>query len=106
MSLSFSLRKQIQVMAFFNTAFIAFLLVFTSILTNNCATAQEDERVPFYDFIAKSAEGTEIHFSRYRRSKVVLVVNVASACGYTDVNYKELQVKMHGKKIKRILSCA
>lgn len=32
-------------------------------------------------------DGQEVHLSKYA-GKVVIVVNVASACGYTDSNYK------------------
>lgn len=43
----------------------------------------------FYDLQANSIDGEEIDFERYRGS-VVLVVNVASACGYTP-QYEGLQ---------------
>lgn len=46
----------------------------------------------FYDFRIKSLSGEEIDFSRYKGKKVLLV-NVASECGYTP-QYEDLQ-KLH-----------
>jgi glutathione peroxidase-family protein len=37
------------------------------------------------------ADGEEMRLSNFA-NHVLLIVNVASNCGYTDVNYKELQV--------------
>lgn len=43
----------------------------------------------FYDFRVKALDGEEIDFSRYKGKKVLLV-NVASECGYTP-QYEDLQ---------------
>mmetsp|Transcript_9758 Transcript_9758/g.24296 ORF Transcript_9758/g.24296 Transcript_9758/m.24296 type:complete len:538 (-) Transcript_9758:512-2125(-) len=43
-----------------------------------------------YKLAATTIDGEEISLARYA-GKVTLVVNVASACGYTDVNYRGLQ---------------
>lgn len=40
----------------------------------------------FYDIVEKDAHGQDVHFNKFR-GKVVLVVNVASYCGYTAENY-------------------
>ncbi|HYG38434.1 MAG TPA: glutathione peroxidase [Cytophagales bacterium] len=53
----------------------------------------------FYDFKMKSIDGKEIDFSQYKGKKV-LVVNVASKCGYTP-QYEELQKlhELYGNKV-------
>jgi len=48
-----------------------------------------------YEFSAKSLEGDEINFEKYR-NKVMVVVNVASAWGATKPNYTQL-VSMYNK---------
>ncbi len=42
----------------------------------------------FYDLKAKDIDGNEVDFKDRFGGKVVLITNVASACGYTDGNYK------------------
>ncbi|CAI7884553.1 unnamed protein product, partial [Closterium sp. NIES-54] len=44
----------------------------------------------FHDFTVNDISGNPVSLSQYK-GKVVLVVNVASQCGLTDSNYKELQ---------------
>ncbi|VDD86296.1 unnamed protein product [Enterobius vermicularis] len=51
----------------------------------------------FYDFTAKDIDGNEVSMSKYK-DQVVIVVNVASKCGYTDKSYKQLNELM--KKYK------
>lgn len=48
-----------------------------------------------YEFTAKSLEGEEINFEKYR-NKVLVVVNVASNWGLTKLNYTQL-VSMYNK---------
>jgi len=43
----------------------------------------------FYDLTANDIDGDAIDFAQFK-SKVVVVVNVASYCGYTDSHYKGL----------------
>ena len=43
----------------------------------------------FYEYKAVDLRGNEVSMEKYR-GKVVLIVNVASLCGLTDANYKQL----------------
>uniref|UniRef100_A0A158R4W4 Glutathione peroxidase n=1 Tax=Syphacia muris TaxID=451379 RepID=A0A158R4W4_9BILA len=43
----------------------------------------------FYEFSAKDIDGNEVSMGKYK-GNVVVVVNVASKCGFTDKNYKQL----------------
>ena len=45
----------------------------------------------FYDLKANDIDGNEVHFSRYKENKLILVVNVASKCGLTKKNYVQLR---------------
>uniref|UniRef100_A0A7N0TNS0 Glutathione peroxidase n=1 Tax=Kalanchoe fedtschenkoi TaxID=63787 RepID=A0A7N0TNS0_KALFE len=44
-----------------------------------------------YDFTVKDIRGNDVSLSEYK-GKVLLIVNVASKCGLTNSNYKELNV--------------
>lgn len=57
------------------------LLVYLS-LSLFLAHAQEEKMKTLYDFTMKNIDGTETPLSNYK-GKVVLVVNVASRCGFT-----------------------
>ncbi|KAJ8563399.1 hypothetical protein K7X08_031851 [Anisodus acutangulus] len=54
-------------------------------------TMAEGSPKSLYDFTVKDILGSEVPLSNYR-GKVLLIVNVASKCGLTDSNYKELNV--------------
>ena len=43
-----------------------------------------------YDFTVKDIDGNDVSLSKYK-GRLLLIVNVASQCGYTDSNYKSLQ---------------
>jgi glutathione peroxidase len=62
------------------------LLFFAIIASANISSAQKKS---FYDFKAKDIDGNEIEMKKYKGKKV-LIVNVASLCGYTP-QYKELE---------------
>uniref|UniRef100_A0A5B7BQN4 Glutathione peroxidase n=1 Tax=Davidia involucrata TaxID=16924 RepID=A0A5B7BQN4_DAVIN len=51
------------------------------------------EEVPksIYDFSVKDIRGNDVPLSNYN-GKVLLIVNVASKCGFTQSNYKELNI--------------
>jgi glutathione peroxidase len=42
-----------------------------------------------YDFVVKDIDGNDVSLSTYK-GKVLLIVNIASQCGLTQSNYKEL----------------
>eukprot|EP00268_Persea_americana_P025573 TRINITY_DN2489_c0_g1_i1.p1 TRINITY_DN2489_c0_g1~~TRINITY_DN2489_c0_g1_i1.p1 ORF type:complete len:165 (-),score=37.05 TRINITY_DN2489_c0_g1_i1:256-750(-) len=48
-----------------------------------------------YEFSVKDTRGNDVSLSSYR-GKVLLIVNVASKCGLTHANYKELNI-LHEK---------
>jgi glutathione peroxidase len=60
------------------------LIILISLTTQAGATMKH-----FYDFSAKAIDGSTVSMSTYKH-KVVLVVNVASKCGYTP-QYKGLE---------------
>ena len=61
---------------------IILLLVFHLFQTVLCSS--------IYDFKAVDIHGLEVDFDRFR-GKVLLIVNVAPECGFTDSHYRELQ---------------
>ena len=54
---------------------------------SNKVSAEYDKLI--YDFEIESIKGEKIYFSKYKR-KVILLVNVASQCGFTK-QYTDLQ---------------
>uniref|UniRef100_A0AC34F265 Glutathione peroxidase n=1 Tax=Panagrolaimus sp. ES5 TaxID=591445 RepID=A0AC34F265_9BILA len=55
-----------------------------------------------YDFTVKDADGKDVSLEKYK-GKVLLVINVASQCGFTNSNYtqmKELLDKYHDKGLE------
>lgn len=45
----------------------------------------------FLDFTVEDLDGKQVPMTNFQQNPVILVVNVASECGYTDQNYRELQ---------------
>uniref|UniRef100_A0A914IA19 Glutathione peroxidase n=1 Tax=Globodera rostochiensis TaxID=31243 RepID=A0A914IA19_GLORO len=54
------------------------------------SSTTSDSKKSIYDFSAKDIDGLDTSFEKYR-GKVLLVVNVASQCGFTDSNYTQLK---------------
>lgn len=48
-----------------------------------------------YDFKVKDTYGNEVPLDKYR-GKVLVIVNIASQCGLTNTNYKQL-TELHDK---------
>ncbi len=78
---------------------VSVLLISIGLLLVSCATkvnkVNKDDKKPitsFYDLEAQSINGDTIKMSDFR-NKNILIVNVASKCGYTS-QYKSLQ-KLH-----------
>ncbi len=59
------------------------------ILVFFCALEAGEKGVSIYDFNVTTIDGKEISMSKYKE-KVLLIVNVASRCGFTP-QYKELE---------------
>lgn len=56
-----------------------------------------------FDFHAVTIDGEEISLSKYQSAKAILIVNGASQCGYTYVNYHELSEmydRLHDKGLE------
>ncbi|KAG2726073.1 hypothetical protein I3760_01G095000 [Carya illinoinensis] len=51
----------------------------------------EESSKSIYDFTVKDIRGNDVSLSEYN-GKALLIVNVASKCGLTQTNYKELNV--------------
>jgi glutathione peroxidase len=79
-------------------AIIAAVLLSTTatyeLSTMNEANAAQSQSAGIYTYTAKALDGKDIKLSDYR-GKVLLVVNTASACGFTP-QYAELE-KLHEK---------
>ncbi len=63
-------------------AIAVFALLFLSIALSTTYSTNKDSDMKIYDFTAKTIEGTDKSFTDYK-GKILLVVNVASKCGFT-----------------------
>lgn len=71
------------------TAIFAILLLTTPALRTQNNVQQEESLGSIYDFNVTDIDGTEVSLEQFR-GKVILIVNVASECGYT-YQYEGLQ---------------
>ncbi|GMY32400.1 probable glutathione peroxidase 2 isoform X1 [Fagus crenata] len=75
---------------------ISFLYLYTNPSSPSSQSMAEDTTSKsLYDFTVKDIRGNDVSLSEYS-GKVLLIVNVASKCGLTQTNYKELNV-LHEK---------
>ena len=66
---------------------LTIIIFFMSIINFKNVSANYEKNI--FDFIVKSINGKEIDLSKYK-GKTILIVNVASKCGFTK-QYKDLQ---------------
>ncbi|KAL3077611.1 hypothetical protein niasHT_036996 [Heterodera trifolii] len=67
--------------------------------SSSSAAPSDPQQKSIYEFSAKDIDGNETSFGKYR-GKVLLVVNVASNCGFTDSNYSQLKQLLDKYKSK------
>ncbi|KAG6613944.1 Glutathione peroxidase [Phytophthora cinnamomi] len=67
------------------------LLLLTLALALLLGAAEDAQPTSFLDFSVPDLRGRLVSMREFSAFRVVLVVNVASDCGYTDRNYRELQ---------------
>ncbi|XP_076638504.1 uncharacterized protein LOC143350333 [Colletes latitarsis] len=85
---------------------VLMILILSGVIAQSCKDNKEEQcpattPVPFdqdknwnltttiYDFHARDIHGNDVPLNKYR-GHVCIIVNVASNCGLTDTNYKEL----------------
>ncbi|CAH0474637.1 unnamed protein product [Peronospora belbahrii] len=76
------------------------LAALAMVLFNDYNTAKAATDETFSDFSVFDLHGRQVSMHEFSTFRVILVVNVASECGYTDKNYRELQKlyeKYYGK---------
>ena len=78
---------------------LSLVVLLSGALLSLSFTTSHMEKKSFYDFKMKDIEGKMVDFSRFKGKKV-LIVNVASKCGYTS-QYKDLEAlhEKYGEKV-------
>ena len=69
----------------YHSQFFSILIVFQAYFAIG-----SNEVNKLYTFSAKDIHNEEVSFDAFE-GKVIIIVNVASICGFTDISYKELQ---------------
>ncbi|KAE9613881.1 putative phospholipid-hydroperoxide glutathione peroxidase [Lupinus albus] len=82
--------KLLTLWNFVSILFLAFAFFLYSHTYPSSLMASESSK-SIFDFTVKNIKGNDVSLSQYR-GKVLLIVNVASECGLTQTNYKELSV--------------
>ena len=77
----------------------AFVILFSFAATNRKADKKMPVKGSIYDFKLKTLDGQDLSLSKFKGKKI-LIVNVASECGYTP-QYKNLQAlhEKYGSKL-------
>ncbi|CAI5730654.1 unnamed protein product [Peronospora destructor] len=60
-------------------------------LSQDSSSVEAADGKSFMDFSVLDLHGRQVSMREFSAYRVILVVNVASECGYTDKNYRELQ---------------
>ncbi|XP_076885469.1 putative glutathione peroxidase 2 [Bidens hawaiensis] len=76
--------------SFILVGLLAFFLFYRNPISSNNNMAEQTPK-SVHDFTVKDIRGNEVSLSSYK-GKVLLIVNVASKCGLTESNYKELNI--------------
>lgn len=71
---------------------MAMLLAVLVLTFATVAVVSGSDDASFFDFAVNDMDGKSVALQRFADKRAILVVNVASSCGYTDQNYRELQV--------------
>ncbi|KAK7251660.1 hypothetical protein RIF29_35041 [Crotalaria pallida] len=77
--------------SFLFLAFAFFLYSHTYQSSSPSSLMASESSKSIYDITVKDIRGNDVSLSEYR-GKVLIIVNVASQCGLTQTNYKELSV--------------
>uniref|UniRef100_U5ETL1 Glutathione peroxidase n=1 Tax=Corethrella appendiculata TaxID=1370023 RepID=U5ETL1_9DIPT len=85
----FLLKGKASTLGIFSTALVAFRVLSTSSVMA-CASKSNDvgSAKTIYDFTVNDNKGNPVSLEKYR-GHVLIIVNVASKCGYTAQHYKE-----------------